>query len=490
VTVTLPSMQGHGRIMRSQLPSAPWPGLRRGPIEAPDLAAYEAARGRLAQLGARPGDGLDGLAAWVAACQRRPIPWLVSRVRVIVLAGDHGIAEPTRPGGAGVPMGSGVAGGAGAQGAARSAGRLGASASDALVSGPLTDDVVARSTDASGTIADSESVSSAATGYAGAGCAGAGARTDCDPDGGATARRTPGDGTADRHSPDGATVDASRAGAGDATTGRTPGSGGVDADSTARDFADIAAGHAPVAILAREHNVRLRLFDIGVDADLPADLSPLSRFKMARSTRPIQVADALSPARTELDLLIGELVASAEIAAGADLLVVGDVGRGHTIPAAALIAATLGLRAEQVVGRSPGSSEQQHLRRIALVNQALDRVGTVTDPVRRLAALGSPSLAVGAGVMVTAARRGVPILLDGAVSAAQALLAEEISPGVAAWCRPGHRSTDPAAQAVLMALGLEPVLDLGLQTEDGSGALIALPVLRSAVRLLRDLPAS
>jgi len=123
-----------------------------------------------------------------------------------------------------------------------------------------------------------------------------------------------------------------------------------------------------------------------------------------------------------------------------------------------------------------------------VIGKALDRIGgRAEDPLDRLAALGSADIAAGVGFLRTAAKSGVPVLLDGVVSVAEACVAEDLAPGVVAWCAAGHRSTEPAQQLALDKLGLQPVLDLGLRLGEGTGALTALPVLRSAVLVLREL---
>jgi nicotinate-nucleotide--dimethylbenzimidazole phosphoribosyltransferase len=101
--------------------------------------------------------------------------------------------------------------------------------------------------------------------------------------------------------------------------------------------------------------------------------------------------------------------------------------------------------------------------------------------------LGSADIAAGVGFLVPRLESGVPVLLDGVVSVAEASVAEDLEPGVVAWCAAGHRSTEPAQQLALDKLGLEPILDLGLRLGEGTGALTALPVLRSAVLVLREL---
>jgi nicotinate-nucleotide--dimethylbenzimidazole phosphoribosyltransferase len=133
------------------------------------------------------------------------------------------------------------------------------------------------------------------------------------------------------------------------------------------------------------------------------------------------------------------------------------------------------------------SDEPDRPSRHASMEAALDRVGDrVDDPVDCLAALGSADLAASAGFMAEAARRGVPVLLDGLISVACALMAERLAPGAAAWFAAGHRSTEPAQAFALEKLGLEPILDVSMRLGEGSGAVAAVPLVRSSVALLRD----
>jgi nicotinate-nucleotide--dimethylbenzimidazole phosphoribosyltransferase len=247
------------------------------------------------------------------------------------------------------------------------------------------------------------------------------------------------------------------------------------------------AGVAGASSLARQHGVALRVLDLGVDDDL-ADLPPeVSAYHLGPS-QPLHLRDALTAEQCGQALAIGRAIAEAEIAAGADLLILGDMGIGNTTPAAALTAASFGVGAEQVVGRGTGIDDQRLAAKTAIVAQALDRMGDrVADPRTRLAGLGSADLAAGVGFLCTAARRGVPVLLDGIVSLAELAVAEELEPGVIGWCAAGHRSTEPAQQLALDKLGLMPILDLGLRLGEGTGALLALPVLRSAGLLLTEM---
>ncbi len=247
------------------------------------------------------------------------------------------------------------------------------------------------------------------------------------------------------------------------------------------------AGVAGANILARQHGVALRVLELGVDDDLEDVPAEVSAYHIG-SSRPIDQADALTADDCREALRAGEAIADVEIAAGADLLIIGDMGIGNTTPAAALVGATFGLRAEEVVGRGSGVDDDRLRHKTQVIATALDRVGErAEDPFQRLAALGSADIAAGVGFLCAAARGGVPVLLDGIVSVAEAAVAEDLEPGVVAWCAAGHRSTEPAQQVALDKLGLEPVLDLGLRLGEGTGALTALPLLRSAVLVLRDM---
>ncbi|WGL51277.1 nicotinate-nucleotide--dimethylbenzimidazole phosphoribosyltransferase [Nocardioides sp. BP30] len=251
------------------------------------------------------------------------------------------------------------------------------------------------------------------------------------------------------------------------------------------------AGKAGVTALARAHQVQVRVLDLGVDddfEDLDSDLrAALQRHKVRRGSGAIHLQDALTRAETEQALAAGAAVAGEEIAAGARLLISGDMGIGNTTPAAALVAVALGLPAGEVVGRGTGIDDAALAHKAGVVDAAVARAGARTeDPVETLAALSSADLAATTGYLLEAARRGVPVLLDGLMSVACALTADRIEPGAAAWYAAGHRSTEPAQSLALAKMGLEPLLDLGLRLGEGSGAVAAVPVVRSAIALLRD----
>jgi len=256
---------------------------------------------------------------------------------------------------------------------------------------------------------------------------------------------------------------------------------------TAAMVRTFVAGRAGVSALAAAHDVHVRVLDLGVDDDLHDVPDEVTAHKIRRGSGAIHLEDALCAEETSRALEVGASIAREEIAAGAQLLLSGDMGIGNTTPSAALVAAALGLPASEVTGRGTGVDDAALARKQEIIDQALNRVGRRTeDPVSALAALGSADLAAATGYLIAAAHAGVPVLLDGLISVACALTADRIAPGSAAWFAAGHLSTEPAQSLALSKMGLEPVLDLGMRLGEGSGAVAAVPVLRSAVAVLRD----
>ena len=249
----------------------------------------------------------------------------------------------------------------------------------------------------------------------------------------------------------------------------------------------IVAGRAGVSALAREHGVVVTVLDLAVDADLTDLPGEVTARKVRRGSGAIHLTDALTRDEADRSLAVGTEVARELVGAGAQLLMTGDLGIGNTTPAAALVAATLGLSADEVTGRGTGIDDDGWTRKRDVIAQALARVdGRTDDPVDVLTALGSADLAATTAFLVEASRLGVPVLLDGLMSLACATVAESLAPGASAWWVAGHRSTEPAQTHALEHLGLEPLLDLGMRLGEGSGAVTALPVLRSGIAVMRD----
>ncbi|WP_103337646.1 nicotinate-nucleotide--dimethylbenzimidazole phosphoribosyltransferase [Amycolatopsis sp. CA-126428] len=246
------------------------------------------------------------------------------------------------------------------------------------------------------------------------------------------------------------------------------------------------AGKSGVNVLSAQVGARVRVADIGVDwdgADVPASVTA---HKIRRGSGSIDVEDALLPGEAQAAFEAGRAIALEE--READVLIPGDMGIGNTAMCAALVAASLGLPATEVVGTGTGVDAAGLERKTAAVAAALTRTaGRTEDPFERLTALGSACVAATAGFLVQAAVLGIPVLLDGVFSGAAALVARDIAPGAEQWWLAGHRSTEPSQAFALKALGLEPILDFGLRLGEGSGAVQAVPTLRAARAILAEM---
>jgi nicotinate-nucleotide--dimethylbenzimidazole phosphoribosyltransferase len=163
------------------------------------------------------------------------------------------------------------------------------------------------------------------------------------------------------------------------------------------------------------------------------------------------------------------------------------MGIGNTTPATAVIAALTGGAVESLVGRGTGVDDAGLAVKRDVVRRAVARLSNGADPLAVLRGVGGTDIAATTGFLLGAAARRTPVVLDGIVSAAAAMTAAAICPGAAAWWVAGHRSTEPAQSAALSALGLVPLVDLGLRLGEGTGALLAVPLLMAAAATLGEM---
>lgn len=163
-----------------------------------------------------------------------------------------------------------------------------------------------------------------------------------------------------------------------------------------------------------------------------------------------------------------------------DLVLIGEMGIGNTTVAAALCQALFGGVADDWVGRGSGIDDSAFARKLAAVEMAVKRVGPLSDPFELAAQLGGAELAALAGVVARARVRGLPVVLDGYVATAAVAPLAVAVPGALDHCLAGHRSPEPGHRRLLEHLGLEPLLDLEMRLGEGSGALVALPLIRLA----------
>ncbi|KAB7760159.1 nicotinate-nucleotide--dimethylbenzimidazole phosphoribosyltransferase [Mycolicibacterium mucogenicum] len=252
---------------------------------------------------------------------------------------------------------------------------------------------------------------------------------------------------------------------------------------TAQMVANFDAGGAAINVLAEVAGATVRVADIAVDGE--AHSPAIGAHKVRRGSGNIAVEDALSTEEAVAAIAAGRTIADQEVDAGADLLIAGDMGIGNTTPATTLVAALTATEPVAVVGRGTGVDDEGWARKTAAIRDALFRARQVkADPVALLAVCGGADLAAMAGFLAQAAVRRTPVLLDGVVVTAAALVADRLAPGAKAWWQAGHLSTEPAHAVALQRLQLTPILDLGMRLGEGSGAAVALPVLRAAVATL------
>ncbi|MET0235599.1 MAG: nicotinate-nucleotide--dimethylbenzimidazole phosphoribosyltransferase, partial [Kibdelosporangium sp.] len=161
---------------------------------------------------------------------------------------------------------------------------------------------------------------------------------------------------------------------------------------------------------------------------------------------------------------------------------------GNTTPAAVLVAALTGAEPVAVVGRGTGIDDKTWMRKTAAIRDALRRARKVSaDPMALLRTSAGADIAAMAAFLAQAAIRKTPVILDGVVSTAAALVAEELAPGARLWWVAGHQSTEPSHKLALEQLGLEPMLDMKMRLGEGSGAVVALPLLAMATRVLAEM---
>ncbi|MEX2487869.1 MAG: nicotinate-nucleotide--dimethylbenzimidazole phosphoribosyltransferase [Nitriliruptoraceae bacterium] len=172
---------------------------------------------------------------------------------------------------------------------------------------------------------------------------------------------------------------------------------------------------------------------------------------------------------------------------GVDLVALGDLGIGNTTASSALIASATGRAPAEVTGPGANRDASRVAHKVEVIGDALHRHGDAADPWARLASLGGFEHAMLVGVMIGAASRRVPVVLDGVISAAAALIAVDIVPALAGYLIASHQSAEPGAAVALEALGLRPLLDLGLRLGEGTGALLAVPLVQAAARVTTDM---
>ncbi|MBI2886326.1 MAG: nicotinate-nucleotide--dimethylbenzimidazole phosphoribosyltransferase [Chloroflexi bacterium] len=256
---------------------------------------------------------------------------------------------------------------------------------------------------------------------------------------------------------------------------------------TAQMVANFLGGGAAINVLARQAGARVVVVDAGVAADLPSHPLLVSR-KVARGTADFTLGPAMSRQEAHQSIQVGLEVVEDLISQGLDLMATGDMGIGNTTASSALVAAFTGQPPAAVTGRGTGIGQAAWERKVEVVSHGLARHKVDPgDPIDVLARLGGLEIGGLAGVMLGAAAHRVPVVIDGFISGAAALVVVALCPRVKEYLIASHRSAEPGHAAALQGLGLKPLLDLDLRLGEGTGAVLAFPLLEAAVRLLAEM---
>ncbi|GAA3593231.1 nicotinate-nucleotide--dimethylbenzimidazole phosphoribosyltransferase [Streptomyces osmaniensis] len=253
---------------------------------------------------------------------------------------------------------------------------------------------------------------------------------------------------------------------------------------------EILAGGRPVSVLARRLGVPVRVVDMSLDCDPESLPEAVVRHRVRRGSGRIDIEDALTLEEAEAAFRAGVAVADEEADSGTDLVVLGDVSVGGTTAAGVLVAALCGTDASVVTGRGGlAIDDLVWMRKCAAIRDALRRARPVLgDQLQLLATVGGADLAAITGFLLQSAVRKLPVVLDGVVVAACALVGQRIAFRAPDWWLAAHNSGEPGQAKALDRMALEPVLDHGVRVGEGAGGLLALPTVQAAAALAAELP--
>lgn len=250
----------------------------------------------------------------------------------------------------------------------------------------------------------------------------------------------------------------------------------------------IASGRASCSVLAAQFDASVVLVDAGSIIDNPPICEFYKDRRIARGTRSLARQAAMTSDEFWKAWMVGQAAVDEARADGVSVLAIGEIGIGNTTAAAALIALGCEVDSDPLVGAGAGSTAESLERKRAAVRAgvALSRQAIVSDPVAAMAGLAGFEIVAMAGAIAAAAHAEIPVVLDGVVSGAAAIVAQAVDPAALETAIASHFSAEPAHRVALERLGLMPYLDWNLRLGEGTGALLMLPMLDAAAALLSD----
>ncbi|MFC2007266.1 nicotinate-nucleotide--dimethylbenzimidazole phosphoribosyltransferase [Chloroflexota bacterium] len=256
---------------------------------------------------------------------------------------------------------------------------------------------------------------------------------------------------------------------------------------TAQMVINFLRGGAGINVISRQVGARIIVVDMGIATTLEADPRLVSR-KVGPGTRNMSIGPAMTANQALQAIETGIDIVTNEVDAGLDIVGIGDMGIGNTTASSAICAAITGKPAAEVTGRGTGLSDEQLLHKTKVIEQALAvNSPDPAQPLDVLAKLGGFEIGGLAGVMLAAAAHHIPVVIDGFISGAAALIAVGLAPALKDYLIASHLSAESGHRIMLDHLGLEPIFDLGLRLGEGTGAAIGIFLAESAAKILDEM---
>jgi nicotinate-nucleotide--dimethylbenzimidazole phosphoribosyltransferase len=247
-------------------------------------------------------------------------------------------------------------------------------------------------------------------------------------------------------------------------------------------------GGAAINVLARQAGANVVVVDMGVATEIPDASGKLIRRKIGPGTANLAKGPAMTREQATAAVLSGIEVVEAEIARGVDILATGDMGIGNTTPSAAIACALMSERPEAIAGRGTGVDDEGLRRKVGVIECALEvNKPDTRDGLDVLAKVGGFEIGGLAGVMLGAAAHRRPVLVDGFISTAAAMIAATIAPGARDYMIAAHASQERGHRLMLEWLGLRPLLDMNLRLGEGTGAALAFHLVEASTRILCEM---
>ncbi|MDQ7002166.1 MAG: nicotinate-nucleotide--dimethylbenzimidazole phosphoribosyltransferase [Ghiorsea sp.] len=250
---------------------------------------------------------------------------------------------------------------------------------------------------------------------------------------------------------------------------------------------NFSQGGAAINVLAKQAGATLSIVDVGVLLDT-SPIKGITHAKVCTGTANLKTEAAMTADECAQAMQVGKQEAIKAIDNGANILIAGDMGIGNTTASACLICLFTKAKPEDVVGSGTGIDDATLAHKVAIVTQALQRIHSENlPPETYLAQVGGLEIAAIAGFYLEAAKQGIPILLDGFITTAAALAAQQQENDIQQWMLASHQSQEQGHALALKKLQLSPLFNLQLRLGEGSGAALALPLLQSAIALHREM---